>query len=60
MGGTWVSHCQPHTFREMLRYKIDRDLVTTRQHGGENDYSTFQVPGNASFCGIRLRLKEGY
>ncbi|CAG9984409.1 unnamed protein product [Clonostachys byssicola] len=45
MGGTWVSHCQPHTFRELLRYKMDRDLITTRQHGYENDYYTFKVPG---------------
>ncbi|KAL1873125.1 hypothetical protein VTK73DRAFT_1086 [Phialemonium thermophilum] len=45
MGGTWVSHCQPHTFREMLRYNLGRDLVTTRQHGYENDYYTFKVPG---------------
>ncbi|KAI0146126.1 amine oxidase [Xylariaceae sp. FL1272] len=45
MGGTWVSHCQPYTFREMMRYKIDRDLVTTRQHGHENDYYTLNLPG---------------
>ncbi|KAI1362304.1 amine oxidase [Xylaria arbuscula] len=45
MGGTWVSHCQPYTFREMMRYKIDRDLITTRQHGHENDYYTINLPG---------------
>ncbi|KAL4786573.1 hypothetical protein BJX76DRAFT_365370 [Aspergillus varians] len=45
MGGTWVSHFQPNTFRELIRYKLDRDLVKTREHGHANDYFTFTLPG---------------
>ncbi|CAH0055931.1 unnamed protein product [Clonostachys solani] len=44
MGGTWVSHAQPFTFREMLRYGMDRDLIKTRTEGGKNDYHTLKVP----------------
>ncbi|OAA60376.1 amine oxidase [Niveomyces insectorum RCEF 264] len=45
MGGTWVSHAQPFTFRELLRYGLDRDLIKTRTEGQANDYYTFKVPG---------------
>ncbi|KAJ5114074.1 hypothetical protein N7456_002608 [Penicillium angulare] len=43
MGGTWVSHCQPHTFRELLRYNMDKDLIKTRESGHANDYYTFAL-----------------
>jgi hypothetical protein len=56
MGGTWVSHQQPFTLREMLRYKMDRDLIKTRTEGGENDYYTFKVPGKHDHVSRRKLL----
>ncbi|KAI8722818.1 Amine oxidase [Fusarium sp. LHS14.1] len=47
MGGTWVSHFQPNLFREMQRYDMDRDLVTTRQGMYENNYYTMNLTGDA-------------
>ena len=47
MGGTWVSHCQPNTFRELIRYRMDRDLIKTRKSGHTNDYYTFALGGNS-------------
>lgn len=29
MGGTWVTHHMGYLFREMVRYKMDRHLITT-------------------------------
>ncbi|KAJ5640568.1 hypothetical protein N7528_000193 [Penicillium herquei] len=40
MGGTWVSHYQPHILVELRRYGLDKRLVATRQHGYQNDYYT--------------------
>ncbi|OKL56696.1 hypothetical protein UA08_08018 [Talaromyces atroroseus] len=48
MGGTWVSHYQPHTFSELRRYNLDKDLVATRQPGYENDYYTLNLQGEPS------------
>jgi phytoene dehydrogenase-like protein len=48
MGGTWVSHFQPNLFREMQRYDMDRDLVTTRQGMYENNYYTMNLTGKSS------------
>ena len=45
MGGTWVHHSQAFTFRELLRYNLNQDLVGTAQRGHENDYSTFNIAG---------------
>ena len=45
MGGTWVSHFQGNLFREMQRYDMDKDLVTTRQSAFENNYFTMYTPG---------------
>lgn len=45
MGGTWVSHYQPHMFAEMRRYGLDKDLVQTRQPDHGNNYFTIEVPG---------------
>lgn len=45
MGGTWVSHFQGNLFREMQRYGVDRDLVTTRQSMHENNYYTTNISG---------------
>lgn len=47
MGGTWVSHNQPNTFRELVRYGLDRDLTLTRHAGHENDYFSLKLAGNA-------------
>ncbi|KAH8688513.1 hypothetical protein BGZ61DRAFT_353207 [Ilyonectria robusta] len=46
MGGTWVSHFQGNLFREMQRYGVDRDLVTTRQSMHENNYYTMNISGD--------------
>lgn len=45
MGGTWVTHHMANLFKEMVRYKMDRDLLLTQHHGYENDYYTLNVPG---------------
>ncbi|KAB8269951.1 hypothetical protein BDV30DRAFT_241957 [Aspergillus minisclerotigenes] len=29
MGGTWVTRHMAYLFKEMLRYKLDRDLILT-------------------------------
>lgn len=47
MGGTWVTHHMGHLFHEMVRYGLDRDLVTTgsprtNQHDA---YYSLNVPG---------------
>jgi hypothetical protein len=46
MGGTWVTHHMGYLHREMVRYKMDRDLITT---GSEDKttkgYYTINVPG---------------
>lgn len=48
MGGTWVTHHMAFLFKEMLRYKMDRDLLLTHHSGYENDYYTLNVPGMKS------------
>ncbi|OJJ75771.1 hypothetical protein ASPBRDRAFT_51486 [Aspergillus brasiliensis CBS 101740] len=47
MGGTWVTHQMAYLFREMVRYKMDRDLLLTHHSGYEYDYYTLNVPGAA-------------
>ena len=47
MGGTWVTHFQSHLLREMQRYGMDVDLVTTPRRGYANEYYTMTVPGLA-------------
>lgn len=45
MGGTWVTHHMAYLFAEMIRYKMDRDLLITHHREYENDYYTLNVPG---------------
>lgn len=45
MGGTWVTHHFAYLIKEMMRYGMDRDLITTHQSGYDNDYYTINVPG---------------
>ena len=45
MGGTWVTHHMAYLFKEMVRYKMDRDLLLTHHREYENDYYTLNVPG---------------
>lgn len=45
MGGTWVTHHMAYLFREMVRYGMDRDLITTHNRGYDCDYYTMNVPG---------------
>lgn len=45
MGGTWVTHHMAYLFREMVRYNMDRDLITTHHRGYDCDYYTMNVPG---------------
>ncbi|KAJ5732636.1 hypothetical protein N7493_004117 [Penicillium malachiteum] len=45
MGGTWVSHYQPHILAELRRYGLDKRLVATRQHGYQYDYYTLTTKG---------------
>lgn len=45
MGGTWVTHHMGYLFQEMVRYKLDRDLITTHQRGYGADYYSMNIPG---------------
>lgn len=45
MGGTWVTHHMAYLFKEMTRYKMDKDLTLTHHRGYGNDYYTINVPG---------------
>lgn len=45
MGGTWVTHHMGYLFREMVRYKMDRHLITTGSPNMEKGYYTINVPG---------------
>ncbi|ATY62709.1 amine oxidase [Cordyceps militaris] len=45
MGGTWVTHHMGYLFREMQRYGMDRDLVTTGSPDMHKGYYTMNVPG---------------
>ncbi|KAL4884563.1 hypothetical protein BJY04DRAFT_215027 [Aspergillus karnatakaensis] len=38
MGGTWVTHHMGYLFREMVRYKMDRDVITTGSAEMEKGY----------------------
>ena len=50
MGGTWVTHHMAYLFKEMVRYKMDRDHILTHYRGHANDYYSINVPG--TFHGI--------
>ncbi|GKZ27990.1 hypothetical protein AbraCBS73388_008220, partial [Aspergillus brasiliensis] len=45
MGGTWVYHTQPYTYREMMRYKMETDLISSVDRTQENNYFSFNIPG---------------
>ncbi|KAH7015935.1 hypothetical protein EDB80DRAFT_833171 [Ilyonectria destructans] len=45
MGGTWVTHHMGYLFREMVRYGMDRDLITTGSPDMHKGYYTIEVPG---------------
>ncbi|KAK1763316.1 hypothetical protein QBC33DRAFT_549916 [Phialemonium atrogriseum] len=45
MGGTWVTHHMGYLFREMTRYGMDRDLITTGSPNMERGYYTINVAG---------------
>lgn len=45
MGGTWVTHHMGYLFREMTRYNMDRDLITTGSPDMHKGYYTIDVPG---------------
>lgn len=45
MGGTWVTHHMGYLFREMVRYGMDRDLITTGSPDMHKGYYTMDVPG---------------
>ncbi|KAI4717886.1 monoamine oxidase N [Aureobasidium sp. EXF-10727] len=45
MGGTWVTHHMGYLFQEMVRYKMDRDLITTHLRTYKADYYSMNVPG---------------
>ncbi|KAJ0421680.1 hypothetical protein BJY00DRAFT_300814 [Aspergillus carlsbadensis] len=45
MGGTWVTHHMGYLFREMVRYGMDRDLITTGSPDMHKGYYTMNVPG---------------
>lgn len=49
MGGTWVTHHMGYLFREMVRYKMDRHLITTGSPNMEKGYYTINVPGKFMF-----------
>jgi hypothetical protein len=54
MGGTWVTHHMAFLFKEMIRYGMDRDLITTHHSGYENDYYTLNILGIVHVIGFRL------
>lgn len=45
MGGTWVTHHFAYLIKEMMRYGMDRDLITTHHPGHENEYYSINVSG---------------
>ncbi|KAI9927548.1 hypothetical protein ASPWEDRAFT_186881 [Aspergillus wentii DTO 134E9] len=45
MGGTWVTHHMAYLFKEMVQYKMDKDLMLTHHRGYDNDYFTMNVTG---------------
>ncbi|KAL4864651.1 hypothetical protein BDV12DRAFT_188747 [Aspergillus spectabilis] len=45
MGGTWVTHHMGYLFKEMVRYGMDRDLITTGSPDMHKGYYTMNVPG---------------
>lgn len=45
MGGTWVYHTQPYTYQELMRYKMNGDLIRSLDQTQENNYFSFNVPG---------------
>ncbi|KAI9150863.1 putative monoamine oxidase N [Paramyrothecium foliicola] len=45
MGGTWVTHHMGYLFQEMMRYGMDRDLITTGSPDMHKGYYTMNVTG---------------
>ncbi|KAE8337208.1 hypothetical protein BDV24DRAFT_167486 [Aspergillus arachidicola] len=45
IGGTSVTHHMACLFKEMTRYKLDRDLILIHNRQYANDYYTINVPG---------------
>ena len=45
MGGTWVTHWMGYLQKEMERYGMEDDLITTRLNGAGDDFYTLNVPG---------------
>lgn len=45
MGGTHVTHHYGYVTAELMRYKMDRDLVVVHQGGYEKNYFTMNVEG---------------
>jgi hypothetical protein len=50
MGGTWVTHHMGYLFREMVRYGMDRDLITTGSPNMEKGFYTINVAGEFLRC----------
>ncbi|OWZ78799.1 amine oxidase [Cryptococcus neoformans Bt85] len=46
MGGTWVTHWMGYLQKEMERYGMEDDLITTRTKGAGDDFYTLNVPGS--------------
>ncbi|KAK7211512.1 hypothetical protein V2G26_018690 [Clonostachys chloroleuca] len=46
MGGTWVHHTQPYTYRELMRYDLHTKLIKTRDDTQANNYFSINVPGS--------------
>lgn len=49
MGGTWVTHWMGYLQKEMERYGMEDDLITTRLKGAGDDFYTLNVPGKFKF-----------
>lgn len=45
MGGTWVTHHMGYLLREMMRYDLDRELITTGSPDMHKGFYTIDVPG---------------
>lgn len=49
MGGTWVTHHMGYLFREMVRYHMDRDLITTGSPDMHKGYYSINTVGKMPF-----------
>lgn len=47
MGGTWVTHWMGYLQKEMERYGMEDDLITTRIKGAGDDFYALNVPGKS-------------